>query len=68
MKIKPIVEYVVQDAFIKVNFLASIRTYGHPSADRVSQGDWAITSRVISYDEETGVFETVNTVYVPMAV
>lgn len=36
----------------------------HPDT-RVSNTTSAITSKVVSYDEATGVLETQNTIYVP---
>lgn len=37
----------------------------HPDTINVTNGELAYTSRVVSYDEATGLFETQNTVYVP---
>lgn len=31
----------------------------------VTNGKTAITSRIVDYDETTGIFETLNTIYIP---
>lgn len=50
---------------IAVGESAFIVPVDHPDAENVTNGNYAMTSRVQSYDAETGVFETLNTVYVP---
>lgn len=47
---------------INVCCVAIIYPLGHKN---VTNGTLAQTSRVISYDEVSGVFETKNTVYIP---
>lgn len=37
----------------------------HPDEEYVTNGQMALTSRVVSYDETTCIFETMNTVYIP---
>lgn len=37
----------------------------HPDSERVSNTMEVITSNVISWDEESGRIETMNTVYIP---
>lgn len=46
---------------------ARVLTIDHPSftLEEQSTGGGLDTSRVTSYDETTGIFETLNTVYVP---
>lgn len=31
----------------------------------VTNGEVALTSRIVDYDETTGIFETQNTIYIP---
>jgi len=50
---------------IQVGNSAWINPIDHPS-EYVSNKSLARTSKVISFDEKTGVFETQNTVYVPL--
>lgn len=47
---------------ITVGGIAIIYPLGHKN---VTDGTLAQTSRVVSYDEVSGVFETKNTVYIP---
>ena len=37
----------------------------HPDSTNVTNGHFVTTSPVVSYEEETGIIETANTVYVP---
>ena len=37
----------------------------HPDTTNVTNGNLVYTSPVVSYEEETGIIETANTVYVP---
>ena len=58
---KPVVRYTYATMY---QGKALVETLDHPS-DMVSNQTVAITSTVLKWDEETGVFETENTVYVP---
>ena len=61
---KPVVEYLpVGDFPILVDERVHIITYGHPAA-YLDKAPYVITSPVVSYDEETGDFETRNTKYI----
>ena len=62
-EIKQRVKYDGSKGFhIQVGMSALIHPIDHPSY-RVSNGSLTQTSTVLSYDEETGVFETLNTIY-----
>lgn len=58
---KPVVKYLREDADIVVGTRASVVAVDHP---RLGFGVVS-TSKVLTYDPETGVFETLNTVYIP---
>lgn len=61
---KPVVEYVPSGmTTIEVGCAAYIHVFGHPAA-YLDKANYVITSAVVSYDEETGNFETINTKYV----
>lgn len=61
---KPVVEYLPAGDFpILVDERAYIFTYGHP-ATYLDKAPYVITSPVVSYDKNTGNFETLNTKYV----
>lgn len=65
---KKIVEYRRADAFIPgVGMSAMVFAYQHPDALYVQPGEDACvtTSRVLSYNSDSGEFETLNTRYVP---
>jgi len=49
---------------IKIGNCAQVYPLDHPSA-LVSNKTLVITSEVMSYNKESGVFETQNTMYVP---
>lgn len=71
MSDKKIVKYRRADAWIPgIGMSALVYAYGHPDALYVEPGTDACltTSRVVSYNSDTGVFETLNTLYVPGAV
>ncbi len=36
----------------------------HPNP-YITNGETAITSRIVDYDETTGIFETLSTIYIP---
>lgn len=59
---KPVVYYTEKE-FIQVGFRAEVKVVAHMDAGIDS--DWANTSKVVSYDPVTGVFETLNTMYKP---
>lgn len=59
---KPVVQYLPNAwNYVNVGQRASVYALNHPhlGADRIS------TSKVVSYDSNTGEFETQNTLYVP---
>jgi hypothetical protein len=61
---KPVVHYV-GEAFIKVGQSAYLdQTLDHPHLSNRANLFGVQTSRVISHDEATGDFETLNTKYV----
>lgn len=65
---KPIVHYKRSSDnyhYIKVGQSALVVPVDHPSPN-VSNEDIVHTSTVISYDEQTGEFETKNTIYKPI--
>lgn len=61
---KKIVRYS-QLLYCKVGDSALVIPVDHPDAAYVSNEDIARTSTVVSYDEVTEQFETLNTLYVP---
>ena len=62
---KPVVEYTASELnFIKVGFGAHVVALNHPGNENYNGGEGAVyTSTVISYDEDSGTFETRNTIY-----
>ncbi len=64
---KPAVQYeCIPEPHIKVGESAYIVPANHPNhleGHHVTNGDVTRTSRVISHDEKTGRFETLNTIY-----
>lgn len=66
---KPIVQYRREDGFfINVGKCAYVTPIDHPNhleAHSVTNGREVRTSTVLSYNKETGEFETRNTKYVP---
>lgn len=61
---KPVVEYVLARMNkVEVGYPAYIHVFGHPAA-YLDKAHYVITSAVVSYDENTGDFETQNTKYV----
>lgn len=65
MKEKPIVHYRTYETYIRVGLSAYVYPVDHYATDRVSNESIAITSVVLSYDKDTGIFETLNTIYKP---
>lgn len=62
MSTKPVVHYLREEShFVAVGERAQVYTLDHP---RIGEGN-VMTSTVQSYDPETGVFETLNTIYEP---
>ena len=45
--------------------VAIVYPIDHPDTERVSNKKPVRTSTVVSYDKETGIFETLNTIYIP---
>lgn len=62
---KKIVRYSAVYGDIVVGRGASVFPVDHPDSENVSNEHMAWTSTVVSYDETTEIFETLNTVYVP---
>lgn len=63
---KRIVHYIAdENNVIIVGQGAIIKPIDHPDSVNVSNNKMALTSRVLSYNKETGVFDTVNSVYKP---
>ena len=63
MSDKPVVNYTpFPEQVINVGEGAIVWPTNHPG-DRVSNKRFAVTSFVMSYDEDTGEFETLNTIY-----
>ena len=61
---KPTVHYNVEGVvYIVIGQRATVNVIDHP---RFYCGEMVFTSDVIDYDEGSGVFETLNTIYVPM--
>lgn len=61
---KKVVEYSSAQRIIP-GLSAFVVAVNHPDEARVTNGELVITSTVTAYDETTGIFETLNTVYVP---
>ena len=60
---KPVVKYKpIPNCPIVVGYKASVVVSDHPAA-YLNAEEWVSTSTVVSYDEATGVFETMNTIY-----
>jgi hypothetical protein len=57
-----------KEIFIQVGYSAFVTPIDHPDSEHVSNHRTAQTSRVVSYDEATGEFETTNTLYKPASV
>ena len=62
-KVKPVVFYMpFPNAKIEVGLPAVVFAMNHPS-HLIQPGDDVRTSTVLAYDEETGTFETRNSIY-----
>jgi hypothetical protein len=57
-----------KEVFIQVGHSAFVTPIDHPDSERVTNTYTAQTSRVVNYDEATGEFETMNTLYKPASV
>jgi hypothetical protein len=63
-KNKQVVQYrVTPYQYIQVGESAVVIPVDHPDTELVTNGQAALTSEVLSYDTETGEFETKNTLY-----
>lgn len=63
---KPIVHYKGLAFHIAVGRSATVFPVDHYNQELVSNTTFVHTSRVVSYDQKTGEFETQNTRYVPV--
>jgi hypothetical protein len=63
--IKKIVHYIPTEIEIKVGSSAIVLPVDHYNYPTVSNEEIAITSWVVAYDKETGIFETENSIYHP---
>lgn len=59
------VEYYSDTNHIEVGYRASVKVPKH-RYHTIPSNCWVNTSPVLSYDKETGVFETLNTIYKPV--
>jgi len=48
------------------NNTAMLKHIDHPDSDRVSNDSFVMTSKVLNWDEDSGIIETLNTIYIPM--
>lgn len=65
--VKPVVHYI-DPLYIEVGQRATVTPVNHTNPlpnQFVINGQIAHTSRVLAYDQTTGVFETLNTIYKP---
>lgn len=62
---KPVVKYsMTQYSFVELGQRASVLAFEHPGNEVMEAGTKEVlTSTVIKYDEDTGDFETRNTLY-----
>lgn len=60
--LKPVL-YYTESEFIEVGFRAAVKVPNHPSP--LITKEWVHTSLVLTYDRDTGTFETHNTIYKP---
>lgn len=64
-KEKPIVHYSpIAGAIIAEGYGALVIAHDHPDTVNTTPGHDVLTSTVVSYDPETGAFETLSTQYV----
>lgn len=59
------VEYYIEQDYIVVGDRAHCKIETH-RYDDIPNNCWVLTSYVLSYDEVTGIFETMNTIYKPI--
>lgn len=64
-RVKPIVHYSSLIGDIEINYSATVTVVDHP-AKYLNEEPFIYTSYVVNYDEETGEFETRNTIYKPV--
>lgn len=62
---KQVVHYVAGTA-TKIGNNAHLIPIDHPDTENVSNQHYVRTSQVVGWDQETGVIETLNTIYRPM--
>lgn len=62
---KKVVRYNSVELFVGVGCPMFLTPVDHPDSERVSNTGPVRTSNVVSYDEATETYETLNTVYVP---
>lgn len=62
---KKVVRYSQVIGPIEVGYSVLVVPVDHPDEENVSNNVPASTSRVVSYNEETEEFETMNTFYTP---
>lgn len=66
---KKVVHYIVSpDNFIAEGVSAFVVPVDHPDTYNVSNNCPVCTSKVLSFDIQTGEFETLNTLYKPIVV
>jgi hypothetical protein len=65
---KKIVYYADTAGGIVVNWSVYTKVVFHPGNEEMNEKnyEWVTTWPVVSYDKETGVFETLNSVYRPV--
>lgn len=63
---KRIVHYDDSKPVQEVGERVILHPINHPDTINVSNTTTVITSKVVSWNKETGVIETQNTVYIPM--
>lgn len=60
MSDKKIVHYVGEPLYVEIGEVTFLKPVDHPNTSNTYP---VKTSRVVAYDEETGVLETENTIY-----
>lgn len=66
---KPTVQYNAAQGVVKLSWDGirySVTPINHPDSENVSGRFPVITSKVVTEIDETGVFETQNSIYVPV--
>ena len=62
---KKIVHYDLEQGAIVFEYGAILNPVDHPDSANVSNTKEVFTSKVLSYDPESGRIETENTIYIP---